>query len=127
MPLLALFRPLLWPSLAVLAAVFVLRYWMLEGGGFPSDCESADAPAFACSAKWLLVQSFQHQRLGWLSLALALAAFVFERRALAFTGWLTALAGLVLYNYDYAGVAAMMSLLILARTAPKKQGAVKTS
>lgn len=116
MRLLTRLRPLFWPSLAILLAVFALRYGLIEAGRLPADCDGARASTLACTGKWLLVQSFLHQRLGWLALALALAAFTFESRRTALIAWLVALAGLVLYNYDHAGVAAMMSLLVWVRT-----------
>lgn len=116
MRLLTRLRPLFWPSLVILLAVFALRYGLIEAGRLPADCDGARASTLACTGKWLLVQSFLHQRLGWLALALALAAFTFESRRTALIAWLTALAGLVLYNYDHAGVAAMMSLLVWVRT-----------
>ena len=115
MRLLPRLRPLFWPSLAMLLLVFALRYGIIEAGRLPAHCDGARASSLVCGAKWLLIESFQHQRLGWLALVLALVAFTFESRRMALAAWLVALAGLVLYNYDHAGVAAMMSLLVWVR------------
>jgi hypothetical protein len=104
-------------SAAVLATAFGIRYGLLEAGVFPIDCGGALAEGLAgwCAAKWLVVQSFMQERLGWLSLVLGVAAFVLRRRTLAWGGWLTGLTGLVLYSFDPAAVGALLSLLVLAR------------
>lgn len=105
-----------WVSSIVLVAVLLLRYAVREAGLFPAEC----APHFAdglegwCLAKWLLVQVFVQQRLGWTSLILGVAAFVSRRQPVAWGGWLSGIAGLVLYSFDYAAVGAMLSLLVLA-------------
>lgn len=106
-------------GLAVLGLAVGLRYGLLEAGLLPRDCEAADAPALACGFKWVLVQSFLHQRLGLAGLALGLAAFALSCRRLAWAGWLLGLAGLVLYNQDFAAVGGLLSLLVLARPAPQ--------
>ena len=107
---------------AVLAAALLLRYGALEAGVFPLDCAgvSADGIGGLCAAKWLLVQSFLHERLGWLSLVLGLAAFATRRRGLAWAGWVSGIAGLVLYSFDPAAVGALLSLLVLARAASQR-------
>ncbi|TAH44220.1 MAG: hypothetical protein EYC67_13730 [Betaproteobacteria bacterium] len=61
------------------------------------------------------MQSFLHQRLGWLSLACGVLAFANGCRRAAWGGWLLGLVGLVLYSYEPAAVGAMLSLLVLAR------------
>ncbi len=82
----------------------------------PRDCTLADAPAAACVFKDALVQSFLHQRLGWVSLAAGVLAFVLACRRLAWVGWLTGVAGLVLYSYDPAAVGGLLALLVLVGT-----------
>ncbi|THF66647.1 hypothetical protein E6C76_05415 [Pseudothauera nasutitermitis] len=61
------------------------------------------------------MQAFMYQRLGWLSLLCAALAFVLGWRALAWTGWLAGLAGLVWYSFEPAAVGALLALLALAR------------
>lgn len=109
---------------AVLAAALLLRYGALEAGVFPLDCGGAFTHGFdgICAAKGLLVQSFLHDRLGWLSLVLGLAAFATRRRGFAWGGWITGIAGLVLYSFDPAAVGALLSLLVLARAASQRGG-----
>lgn len=101
-----------------LAAVLAVRFGLLEAGYFPLDCtaEAAQGHEVRCAVKYVLVQTFILQRLGWVSLALGAAAFFLRGRALAWGGWLSGLAGLVLYNFDLAAVGALLSLLVLART-----------
>lgn len=110
-------KELLVVSSVVVGGVLWLRYGVLEAGVLPGDCAAtfADGLQGLCLAKWLLVQTFMQQRLGWLSLALGLAAFVLRRSPLAWGGWISGLAGLVLYSFDYAAVGALLSLLVLAR------------
>ncbi|WP_332671775.1 hypothetical protein [Aromatoleum sp.] len=108
---------------AVLAAALVLRYGALEAGVFPLDCGGVSADGFdgLCAAKWLLVESFLHERLGWLSLVLGLAAFMTRRRGFAWGGWVGGIAGLVLYSFNPAAVGALLSLLVLARAASERR------
>ncbi|MDT3670276.1 MAG: hypothetical protein ROZ37_08065 [Aromatoleum sp.] len=110
-------------GVAVLAAALLLRYAALEAGVFPLDCAGAAADGIGglCAAKWLLVQSFLHQRLGWLSFVLGLAAFATRRRGLAWAGWGSGIAGLVLYSFDPAAIGALLSLLVLARAASQRR------
>lgn len=102
-------------GIAVLALSSWLRYGVLEAGVFPLECGPtlAESPGAMCLSKWLLVQSFLEQRLGMVSLIAGVAAFVLRLRAAAWLGWLGGIAGLVLYNFDYAAVGALLSLLVL--------------
>lgn len=102
-------------AMLVLAAVLGIRYGLFENGVLPRDCTTADAPLAACAFKNALVQIFLHQRLGWFSLVCGLLAFASGERRLAWAGWVSGLAGLVLYSYDPAAVGALTSLLVLAR------------
>ncbi|KON79432.1 hypothetical protein PA01_12925 [Azoarcus sp. PA01] len=104
-------------SAVLLAAVLGVRYGLLEAGAFPLDCSGAlgEGVGARCATKWLLVQSFLDQRLGWLSLVCGVAAFVLRHRPLAWGGWFSGLAGLVLYSFDPSAVGALLSLLVLAR------------
>ncbi|WP_241762757.1 hypothetical protein [Aromatoleum aromaticum] len=110
-------------SVVLLAAVFGLRYGLLEAGAFPLDCGESLAEGLGpwCATKWLLVQSFLDQRLGWLSFACGVAAFVLRYRPLAWGGWFGGLAGLVLYSFDPSAVGALLSLLVLARSGPQRR------
>ncbi len=99
-----------------------IRYGLLENGVLPRDCGvfPAEAPFGACGFKWALVQSFLHQRIGWVSLLCGASAFFLDRRKLAWVGWFAGIAGLVLYSYDPAAVGALLSLLVLVRPAGRR-------
>lgn len=101
----------------MLATALVLRYGLMESGWLPAECGGSLAEGVLgwCGAKWALIQSFVHQRMGWVSLAAGVLAFVTRRKGLALLGWFTGIAGLVLYSFDYAAVGAVLSLLVLAR------------
>ncbi len=104
-------------SLLVLAFALVARYGLMESGWLPAECGGSLAEGVQgwCAAKWALIQSFLHQRLGWVSLVAGVLAFAVRSKGLALVGWFTGIAGLVLYSFDYAAVGAMLSLLVLAR------------
>lgn len=104
-------------SLLVLAFALVARYGMLESGWLPAQCGGSLAAGVQgwCSAKWVLIQSFVDQRLGWVSLGAGVLAFASRGRTMALIGWFTGIAGLVLYSFDPAAVGAVLSLLVLAR------------
>jgi len=107
----------------MLAAVLGIRYGLLEAGAFPLDCGNplVAGVGSSCAAKWILVQSFVQQRLGWLSLACGIAAFASRHRRLALVGWFAGLAGLILYSFDPAAVGALLSLLVLVRAPAQRR------
>lgn len=109
---------------AVLALALALRYGVIEAGVLPADCAPGVPEALQgwCAARWVVVVAFMQQRFAWLCLALGLAAFVSRRRPLAWGGWLCGVAGLVLYNFDFAAVGALLSLLVIARGGAKERG-----
>ena len=111
-------------SAVVLAAVLGIRYGLLEAGRLPTDCGGSLAEGVAgwCGVKWLVIQSFLQQRLGWVSFACGVLAFTTRRRWAAWAGWLTGLGGLVLYSFDLAAIGALLSLLVLARDAAQRRG-----
>ena len=107
--------PLLAGALVATIALW-FRYGLLEAGLLPRDCALADASGAACVFKEALVQSFLHQRLGWVSLATGVLAFALSCSRLAWLGWLTGVAGLVLYSFDPAAVGGLLALLVLVGT-----------
>ena len=102
-------------ALLVLASAWGVRHGLLENGLLPRDCTLPDAHGGLCLFKTVLVESFLHQRMGWFCLVCGGLAFVLGRRWLAWAGWLSGLAGLVLYSHDPAAVGSLLSLLVLAR------------
>lgn len=102
-------------ALLVLGFALGVRHGLLENGVLPRDCSLVEAQGALCTFKTALVQSFLHQRIGWLSLACGALAFALGCRRFAWAGWLSGLVGLVFYSYDPAAVGALLSLLVLAR------------
>jgi hypothetical protein len=97
-------------------ALIVLRYGVIEEGLLPRNCgPMGNDSALSCGLSWLLVQSFQVQRLGWLALIAGGLGFWFSLRSLAWLGWLAGVAGLVLYCPDTAAVGALLGLFTLLR------------
>ncbi|GHT87351.1 hypothetical protein AGMMS49543_23180 [Betaproteobacteria bacterium] len=96
-------------------ALLALRYGVIENGLLPRDCGPAGGASWQCGLSWLLVQSFQAQRLGWLALVFGVLGFAANVRRLAWVGWLGGIAGLVLYCPDYAAVGMLLGLFVLLR------------
>lgn len=107
-------RPLLAGAVVAGLALW-LRHGVLEPGLLPRDCTVPAAPVLACLFKQALVQGFLDQRIGWVALAAGALAFVRGSRAFAWAGWLSGVAGLVLYSYDPAAVGGLLALLVLVR------------
>jgi hypothetical protein len=96
-------------------ALVALRYGVIENGLLPRDCGPGEDSSWQCGLTWLLVQSFQAQRLGWFALACGGLGFASNVRLLAWIGWLSGIAGLVLYCPDYAAVGMLLGLFVLLR------------
>jgi hypothetical protein len=97
-------------------ALMALRFGVIEKGLLPRDCgPGGNDAALPCGLSWMLIQSFQMQRLGWLALTCGALGFALNSRALAWVGWLAGVAGLVLYCPDYAAPGALLALLTLLR------------
>ena len=103
-----------WGTLLALVALW-LRYRVIEAGVLASACSDGTSGGPACLARDLLVQGFQHQRVGWLSLAAGVASFLAGWRAVAWLAWLSGLVGLILYSYDPAAVGTLLGLIVLMR------------
>ena len=99
-------------------ALIALRYGVIENGLLPRDCDSgsgSDNSALSCGFAWLLLQSFQMQRLGWCALVFGALGFFLGSRRCAWGGWLAGVAGMVLYCADYAAPGALLGLFALLR------------
>ncbi|HJV25746.1 MAG TPA: hypothetical protein VJ673_08660 [Aromatoleum sp.] len=109
-------------SALVLAIAVWLRYGLFEAGVFPTSCgiSLADGLQGLCLAKWVLLQTFAQERLGWLSLVAGLAAFALRVKPVAWAGWFAGVAGLVLYSYNFAAVGLLLSLLVIVREYGRK-------
>lgn len=102
-------------GIAVLAAALWLRYGLVEREGLELLCTQAQDSR--CALREMVIATFAHNRLGYVSLAAAVLALLPLMRPLAWVGWLGGIAGLVLYCFDTSAPAALLSLLLLARAA----------
>ena len=98
-------------------ALMALRFGVIENDLLPRGCGSGGSDSgLSCGLVWLLAQSFQAQRLGIFALVFGVLGFLGGIRLCAWVGWLTGVAGLVLYSPDYAAVGALLGLFSLLRT-----------
>ncbi|MDR3087082.1 MAG: hypothetical protein LBU45_03935 [Azoarcus sp.] len=105
-------------------ALLALRYGVIENELLPRDCGAGSSPAtLSCGLTWLLIQSYQMQRLGWCALAFGALGFFLGSRRCAWIGWLAGVAGMALYSVDYAAPGALLGLFTLLRTPRSKRGA----
>lgn len=111
-------------GLALLVVVLGLRYGVVEADLLPRDCSAGTeaAGAWPCGLKWLLVQTFHDQRVGWFSLGSGVLAFALSCRRLAWAAWMSGIAGLVLYSYDPAAVGVLLGLFVLVRPRQQHRG-----
>ena len=104
-------------SASLLCLVFMaLRFGVIENDLLPRSCGPGGSDSdLSCGLAWLLTQSFQAQRLGIFALVFGVLGFLGGIRLCAWVGWLAGVAGLVLYNPDYAAVGALLGLFGLLR------------
>jgi len=96
--------------------LMALRFGVIENDLLPRDCSTVEGGSgLSCGLTWLLIQSFHAQRLGIFALAFGVLGFLGGLRICAWIGWLAGVAGLALYNADYACVGALLGLFALLR------------
>lgn len=107
-----------WPLLATIFATLALalaaRYAVMEPKPLLQHCVLASND-FICQIRAGLPQIFLFNRLGLASLICGVLAFALRNRPIAWPGLITGIAGLVLYNFDYAAAGFLLSLLVLTR------------
>lgn len=101
-------------ALLVLGLALGLRYGLVEVEGLGVLCsQGLDS---RCGLRQWIIEIFTHNRLGYLSLGAALLALIPRLQFLAWLAWCGGLMGLVLYCFDTSAPAALLALLILARS-----------
>ncbi len=109
------FNPLPWLAiLAMLALAFWIRNQLIEQDELGFFCDGGGM-TLTCKIRWLIVQSFNHFGLGYFGLFLGLLAAVTRSGFIALLASLVSMSGLVLYNWDFAGVGFLLGVLTLAR------------
>lgn len=104
--------------LAALGVAFGLaalaRYGWIEPAAAAQWCNAADS-SLTCRLRDALIAVFLREGFGWAALIVALLALVTRRAGLALAGACLGVVGLVLYSYEPAAVASLLSALVLAR------------
>lgn len=107
----------LWLAAIVLAATLALRHLAIEPAAIAHACDPAPWQG-ACALRSTVIRLFVNQEVGWLALALSVAATVLRGARLATLAVAAGTAGLVLYSYEPAAVGALLGLLVLRRSRP---------
>jgi len=109
------FNPFPWLMiLTMLALTFWVRSHLIEQNDLGFFCDSGGT-TLTCKIRWLIVQSFHHFGIGYFSFFLGLLAVVTRSGLVALGASVLGVAGLVLYNADYAAVGFLLGVLTLAR------------
>lgn len=98
----------------MLALSFWTRSQLIEQNELGFFCDGG-GQTVTCKIRWLIVQSFNHFGLGYFGLFLGLLAVVTRSGFIGLLACLVSMAGLVLYNWDPAGVGFLLGVLTLAR------------
>lgn len=102
-------------GVAVLGLMFWARYGLIEPEGVALACVGSHE--WHCVLRDFIVATFNRQQLGYVAIGASLLALVPGLRSLAWLGWASGIAGLVLYCWDFAAVGVVLALLVLARPA----------
>ena len=98
-------------GLALIGA-YSIRYDLIEPASVGAFCEAASTH-WQCLIRQAVLALLTEQRLGWLSIAVALLSLVFGASALGWCAWFLASAGFVLYNAELAAPALLLAGLAL--------------
>ena len=97
-----------------LMGAHAIRYDLIEPASVGAFCEAASTH-WRCLIRQGVIALLTDQRLGWLSIAVALLSLVFGTTLLGWCAWSLASAGFVLYNAELAAPALLLSGLALTR------------
>ena len=98
----------------VLIGAYFVRYDLIEPAAVGAVCETASAH-WRCLVRQAVLTLLTEQRLGWLSMAVALLGLVLRSAALGWCAWCLAATGFVLYNAELAAPALLLAGLALTR------------
>ena len=91
-----------------------IRYDLIEPASVGAFCETASTN-WRCLIRQAVLALLTEQRLGWLSIAVALLSLIFRTSTLGWCAWFLASAGFVLYNAEPAAPALLLAGLALTR------------
>lgn len=106
-------KDLTYPAIALVVAL-LLRYLVVESTDLALHCDMHRWEGW-CGVRTALVLSFFRQDLGWVALVLSLLACWRQSLLMARLALTLAVAGLILYSYEPAAVAALVAAMLLAR------------
>ena len=106
-------KDLTYPAIALVVAL-LLRYLVVESTDLALHCDMHRWEGW-CGVRTALVLSFFRQDLGWVALVLSLLACWRQSLLMARLSLGLAVAGLILYSYEPAAVAALVAAMLLAR------------
>ena len=94
-----------------------IRYDLIEPASVGAFCETASTQLthWRCLIRQVVIALLTDQRLGWLSIAVALLSLGFSASTLGWCAWSLASAGFVLYNAELAAPALLLAGLALTR------------
>ena len=91
-----------------------IRYDLIEPASLGAFCETASTH-WRCLIRQGVLALLTEQRLGWLSIAMALLSLIFRKSTLGWIAWCLASAGFVLYNAELSAPALLIAGLALTR------------
>ena len=100
-------------GLALICAHYI-RYDLIEPAAVGAFCEAASTH-WRCLIRQAVLGLLTEQRLGWLSIAMALLSLIFRTSILGWCAWFLASTGFVLYNAELAAPALLLAGLALTR------------
>ena len=100
--------------IVALALAAAARHWLIEPASVSARCDAGAADGWCVVRAWT-IQSFVHQRIGWVALGLAIIAYASHWRSVAGVALFAASAGLLLYTAELCAPAALLALLAMAR------------
>ena len=106
-------KDLTYPAIALVVAL-LLRYLVVESTDLALHCDMHRWEGW-CGVRTALVLSFFRQDLGWVALVLSLLAGWRQSLLMTRLSLALAVAGLILYSYEPAAVAALVAAMLLAR------------
>jgi len=109
------FNPFPWVAILFMLALSLwARSQLIEQNELGFFCDGG-GQTLTCKIRWLVLQSFSHFGFGYFGLFLGLLATVTRSGFVGLLAGLVSMAGLVLYNWDYAAVGFLLGVLTLAR------------
>lgn len=103
-------------AVALAALMQTIRLLLVEPDEVAKAC-LADATAWRCRLRDLVIQGFARNLYGPISVIAALLAWLGGLRSFAVLAMVAGMAGAVLYSFDLAAVGLLLGALLLARDA----------